>query len=150
MGGASTHPRSQRVRRRSQRAQGRSSRCLYSMIEDRGHHAGRRVPDPGTFFFFFSVPGSCLVLGDCSPLCGCSWVGSSHAPASHPSSLVAPCPPDPGSPARSIHVVDLSSVATLRPVPTLWRPTVSQTRFRRLNIHAVAMSHLAASQLCGL
>ncbi len=71
--------------------------------EDRGHQAAASLPP---------VPGACLVLGDCSPLCGCSRVGSSNAPASHPASLVAPCPPDPGSPARS--TLSLSSSSSAR------------------------------------
>jgi hypothetical protein len=47
--------------------------AAYAAHEDRGHQAAASALNP--------VPGSCLVLGDCSPLCGCSWVGSSHAPA---------------------------------------------------------------------
>ncbi len=60
--------------------------------EDRGHQAAASLTP---------VPGSRPVLGDRPLLGGCSWAGSSHAPASHPASLLAPCPPDFGSHARS-------------------------------------------------
>jgi hypothetical protein len=72
---------------------------LLMQHEDGGHHeAAPRPPAP--------VPGTCLALGDCSPLCGYSLVGLSHAPASHPASPKALCgPPDPSWLARPFHVV---------------------------------------------
>jgi hypothetical protein len=74
---------------------------LLMQHEDGGHQAAASLTP---------VPGSCM---SCrlwarllAPLVrGCWWVGLSHAPASHPASSVAPCPPDSGSPTGPFHVV---------------------------------------------
>jgi hypothetical protein len=60
--------------------------------EDRGRKAAESLTP---------VPGSYSVTGDSPPFGGCSWTGSSHAPAGHPASLATPGSPDPGSNARS-------------------------------------------------
>ena len=59
--------------------------------EDRGRKAAESLTP---------VPGSYSVTGDSPPFGGCSWTGSSHAPAGHPASLATPGSPDPGSNAR--------------------------------------------------
>jgi hypothetical protein len=59
---------------------------------------------------------SCFVLCVCSSLCVCLCVCSSHAPARHPASPVAPRSPDPVSPAR--FTVSHSSSPTARTATT--------------------------------
>ncbi len=60
--------------------------------ENRGRKAAESLPP---------VPGAYPVTGDSPPFGGCSWTGSSHAPAGHLGSLATPGSPAPGSYARS-------------------------------------------------
>jgi hypothetical protein len=62
------------------------------------------------------VPGAYSVTGDSPPFGGCSWTGSSHAPAGHSASLAIPGAHlnVPGSNARS----KLPPISSNRPVPT--------------------------------
>ena len=69
-----------------------SSVPLHRQQEDKGRKAAESLT---------LVPGSYTVTGDSPPFGGCSWTGSSHAPAGHPASLATPGSPDPGSNARS-------------------------------------------------
>ncbi len=60
--------------------------------KDRGRMAAESLPP---------VPGAYSVKRDSPPLVGCSWTGSSHAPASHPATLATTGSPAPSFKARS-------------------------------------------------
>jgi hypothetical protein len=120
-GGASTHPCSQRVRRRSQRAQLGAlivSVSLPMQHEDRGHQAAAsQDPDPGTggvFRFGRSLAPLWLFVGSVvrpmRPLTTLRLLWH----RAHPTLARPPAP-------RCL------LAAALRPVPTLWRPTGAQT-----------------------